>query len=117
MRYDPLRRASAALLLSTLLAGCVSTAIANDVPDCAALIPASLTAPVAGTDLPEPRVHADGHEEAQPWQEGFFGQSVQLEKANERPPAIDHIYRQCLANHRKALERSRRGFFGRLFGG
>lgn len=116
MRYGMHLKAAAVLLLSTLLAGCVSTAIANDVPRCEALVPASLLAPVDGVDLPEPSAHADGHEDAQPWQEGFLGQSVQLEKANERPPAIDHIYRACLEMHRAALKRSTRGFLGRLFG-
>ena len=69
-----------------------------------------------GADLPEPSQHADGHQDALPWQEAFIEQTGQLDKANERPPAIDHIYRQCLALHREALERSQRGFFGRIFG-
>lgn len=116
MKYALPLKASAAALLSTLLAGCASTAITNDVPECERLIPQSLLQPVEAVDLPEPAAHPDGHEQAQPWQEAFFGQSVQLEKANERPPAIDHIYRECLALHRKALKRSNRGFFGRLFG-
>lgn len=85
-------------------------------PACDRLVPKSLLQPTEGVELPQPRQHADGHEEAQPWQEGFFGQSVQLEKSNERPPAIDHIYRECLQLHRDALKKSRRGFLGRLFG-
>lgn len=107
----------AAMLLWLPLAGCVSTAIVNDVPPCEQLIPAGLIEAVPGAEIPEVRHHDDGHEDAQPWQEGWFAQSVQLERANERPPAIDHIYRTCLNYHRSALARSRRGFLGRLFGG
>ncbi len=89
----------------------------NDVPRCEALIPAMLLQAVEGVPVPEARQHADGHQDAQPWMEGYVGQSGQLEKANERPGAVDHIYRACLENHRTALRRSQRGFFGRLFGG
>lgn len=117
MRSEQLLKASAVLLLSTPLASCVSTQIANDVPDCARLIPANLLQPVEGVELPEARNLPDGHEDAQPWQEGFLGQSVQLEKANERPPAVDHIYRTCLALHREALAKSKRGWLARLFSG
>ena len=117
MRYARLLKGMAALPLAMPSAGCVSTAIANDVPRCERLVPASLLKPVDGTPLPEDRKLADGHEDARPWQEAFLGQSVQLEKANERAPAVDHIYRECLAMHREALGRSKRGFFGRLLGG
>ena len=110
-------RAGAALLPLIICAGCVSTAIANDVPRCERLVPASLLSPIDGTPLPEDRKLADGHDDARPWQEAFLGQSVQLEKANERAPAVDHIYHECLAMHREALDRSNRGFFGRLLGG
>lgn len=116
MRYALPLKAAAAMLLSPLLAGCVSTAIANDVPHCEKVVPASLLQPVPPADLPEPRQHADGHEDAQPWMEGFFSQSVQKEKSDERAPAVDHIYRSCLQLHRDALKRSQRGFFGRIFG-
>ena len=117
MRYARLLKGGAALLLATASAGCVSTAIANDVPGCERLVPASLLRPVDGTPLPDDRKLADGHDDARPWQEAFLGQSVQLEKANERAPAVDHIYRTCLGMHRAALKRSKRGFFGRLIGG
>lgn len=117
MRYARLLKGIAALLLATPSAGCVSTAIANDVPACERLLPSSLLKPVEGTTLPDDRKLADGHDDARPWQEAFLGQSVQLEKANERAPAVDHIYRECLGMHREALGRSKRGFFGRLLGG
>lgn len=80
------------------------------------LIPAILLEPTLPVDLPESRQHADGHQDAQPWMEGFIGQTGQLDKANGKTPAVDHIYRECLKLHREALERSQRGFFGRLFG-
>lgn len=99
-----------------LLSGCVSTSIANDVPDCQRLIPASLLADTPPADLPEARQLPDGHDDAQPWQVGFIEQTGQLEKANERAPAVDHIYRECLAMHRDALKRAKRGFIGRLLG-
>lgn len=116
MRYERLLKAGAAMLLAMPSAGCVSTAIANDVPGCERLVPASLLKPVEGTPLPDERKLADGHDDPRPWQEAFLGQSVQLEKANERAPAVDHIYRECLSMHREALRRSKRGFFGRLLG-
>jgi len=102
------------LLLSAPLAACVSTAIANDVPRCERLIPRSLLADTPPAGLPDVRQLPDGHDDAQPWQIGFIEQSGQLEKANGRAPAIDHIYRECLGMHREALRRSKRGFFGRL---
>lgn len=83
-------------------------------PDCPKLIPQSLLDPVEGVELPEARQLPDGHDDAQPWQEGFIGQTGQLEKANENPKAVDHIYRECLAMHRQALKRSQRGFLARL---
>lgn len=116
MKSARLLLATATMLLSVPLAGCVSTAIANDVPRCEDLVPQSLLAPVEGAELPETRQLADGHDDAQPWQIGFIEQTGQLEKANERPPAVDHIYRKCLEMHRAALKRSSRGFLGRLFG-
>lgn len=107
--------ASAALALS----GCMTTraVVANDIPPCERLIPASLITPVEGTDIPVPENWPDGHEKAEPWQLGYLGQTGQLDKANEKAPAVDHIYRECLKMHADALKRSQRGFFGRLFGG
>jgi hypothetical protein len=86
------------------------------VPRCEDLIPQSLLAPTEAVELPEARQLEDGHDDAQPWQIGFIAQTGQLEKANERPPAVDHIYRKCLEMHRAALAKANRGFFGRLFG-
>lgn len=116
MRSVLLPKALAATLLSMPLAACLSTSVTNDVPACERLIPAGLLAPVDGVPLPLPARHDDGHEVAQPWQEAFLSQSVQLQKSNERPPAVDHIYRTCLIMHRDALARSRRGPIGRLLG-
>lgn len=110
-------RAIAMTLLFAPLVGCVSTSIANDVPRCEGLIPAMLLEPVPPADIPEARQLPDGHDDAQPWQEGYLLQTGQLEKANERAPAVNHIYASCLEMHRTALRRSSRGFLGRLFGG
>lgn len=117
MKYDLRLRATAMLLLSVPLAGCVSTAISNDVPACEELIPESLLAETPAADLPDARQLPDGHDDAQPWQVGFVEQTGQLEIANARTPAVNHIYRRCLELHRDALRRSRRGFFGRLLSG
>lgn len=109
-------RAIATTLLFAPLAGCVSTSIANDVPDCAALIPSMLLEAVPAVEVPEARtVPGTDIDDAQPWQIGYLEQTGQLMKANERAPAVDHIYRTCLRLHREALARSQRGFFGRLF--
>lgn len=91
------------------LAGCTTTPVYGDIPECDRLVPASLKEPVAGVPIPE-------SEEAEAWMTAFVGQSGQLDKANERAPAVDHIYKTCLDLHRDALNKSKRGFFGRLFG-
>jgi hypothetical protein len=103
------------LALPLALSGCVTTAITNDVPDCARLVPATLRGPVEGVDIPTPENWADGHEKAEPWMLAYLGQTGQLDKANDNSAAVDHIYSTCLELHRDALKRSRRGFFGRLF--
>lgn len=100
------------------LAGCAtfgSAPVYGEIPECEKLVPPSLTGPVNGVAIPDAETYPDGHEKAEPWQLAFLGQSGQLEKANERAPAVNHIYRTCLELHRKALDRSKRGFFGRLF--
>lgn len=79
-------------------------------PHCERLVPPTLLQPVKGAELPETRQLADGHDDAQPWQIGFVEQTGQLEQANERPTAVDHIYRNCLENHREALKKAKRGF-------
>lgn len=104
------------LVAGLTLSACVTTPIANDVPYCEKLIPASLLAPVEGVEIPAPANWPDGHEKAEAWQIGYLGQTGQLDKANENAPAVDHIYRTCLELHREALRKSQRGFFGRLFG-
>lgn len=106
--------AAAALTLS----GCITTrgVVANDVPPCERLIPASLLADTPPADMPQSAKLPDGHDDARPWQAGFIEQTGQLEIANTRAPAVDHIYRECLTLHRERLERDTRGFFGRLFG-
>jgi hypothetical protein len=86
------------------------------VPDCAALVPAFLLAETPPADQPVSAKLPDGHDDARPWQSGFVEQTGQLEVANLKPPAVDHIYRTCLEMHRKELAKSKRGFFGRLFG-
>ena len=114
MRYSLSLRAAATMLLSAPLAACVHTSIANDVPRCEELVPDSLLQPVQSAPVPEARQLPDGHDDAQPWQVGYLEQTGQLEQANERPAAVDHIYRSCLDLHRRALQRSQRGFVRRL---
>lgn len=102
----------AALLAAFALTGCAtfgSAPVYGEIPECELLIPKSLLADVPGVPIPE-------GEDAEPWMQGFIGQTGQLEKANERPDAIDHIYKNCLVLHRRALQRAQRGFFARLFG-
>lgn len=78
------------------------------------MVPKSLLEPTPGADIPATRQLPDGHDDAQPWQTGFLEQTGQLEKANEKAPAVDHIYRECLALHREAVKRSRPKFLGLL---
>lgn len=109
-------KASVAMLLSVPLAACAHTSISNDVPNCERLIPPALKVRVLATDIPVPVLHEDGHQDAEPWMIGFLEQTGQLDKANDRGDGIEHIYATCLDEHRKALKRAQRGFFGRLFG-
>lgn len=102
----------AALLLSAPLAGCGHTVIQSGVPHCERLIPQQMLKPVEGAPLPEVETWPDGHEKAQPWQEGFVTEAGQLDKANDRPQAVDHIYRTCLEMHREAERRARPRFLG-----
>ncbi len=100
----------ATVALFVLLSGCAtfgSAPVYGDIPQCERLIPASLKTDVPGVPIPE-------SEEAEPWMQAFLGQSGQLDKANERGPSIDHIYKTCLILHREALNKSKRGFFGRF---
>src|SRR4051812_13926788 len=81
-----------------------SAPVYGDIPQCERLIPQSLKGSVEGVPIPNAEFYSDGHEKAQPWEEAFLGQSGQLDKANERPAAVDHIYSECLAMHREALK-------------
>ena len=106
-----MKRICTAIGLSLCLSGCAtfgSTPVYGDVPECEKLIPASLTGAVNGVDIPAAKLLSDGHEDAEPWQLAFLGQTGQLEKANERAPAVDHIYRTCLQMHREALAKAKR---------
>lgn len=102
-----------------LLSGCITAGgvIANDVPPCERLIPTNLLAETPPAQLPSALKLPDGHDDAQPWQVGFLEQTGQLEIANTKAPAVDHIYRTCLEMHRERLKKDSRGFLGRLFGG
>lgn len=105
------------LAAAAALSGCAmfgSAPVYGDIPECEKLIPPSLTGPVEGVAIPDAQIWPDGHEKAEPWQQAFLGQSGQLEKANERPAAVDYIYRNCLQLHRDALKKAKRGFVGRL---
>lgn len=102
-------------LLALALGGCVSTVVANDVPPCERLIPASLLEKTPAAELPVSAKLPDGHDDARPWQAGFIEQTGQLEIASAKAPAVDHIYRECLALHRERLKKDTGGFFGRLF--
>jgi len=101
-------------LLSAPLAGCAGRAVlTNDVPHCEKLIPASLLQPVDHAPVPEAKQFADGHDDAQPWQEGFLIEGGQLDKANDRAPAVNQIYRGCLDLFRDATDRAiRKRFLG-----
>lgn len=113
MKSATLLKLSAAMLLGGPLAGCAHISTTADVPHCERLIPPGLVGAVEAVTLPESTYFPDGHEDAEPWREGFVGQTGQLDKANERPAAVDHIYRTCLDMHREALRQAtRRRFLG-----
>jgi hypothetical protein len=97
--------------LMLLTAACVTAPpVFGDVPHCEKLVPGMLLEPTESADIPD-------SEDVLPWQQAFNAQTGQLDKANDKAPAVDHIYRTCEEMHREALSKSKRGFFGRLFGG
>lgn len=96
------------LLMASSCATFGSAPVYGEIPECEKLVPPSLTGPVNGVAIPDVETYPDGHEKAEPWQLAFLGQSGQLEKANSRPEAIDHIYRTCLQMHRAALAKAKR---------
>jgi hypothetical protein len=107
------------LVAALALSGCAtfgSAPVYGDVPECERLIPPELKAKVPGVPIPDTAVWPDGHEKAEPWQGAFLGQTGQLDKANDRAAAVDYIYSVCLKMHREALQKAKRGFFGRIFG-
>lgn len=108
----------AALAAALATQGCMtSPAVYGDIPECERVVPKSLLEPVEGVDSPPGETHADGHVKAEPYMIALLEESGNVEKANDKAPAVDHIYRTCLALHREALRKAKRGFFGRLFGG
>lgn len=105
-------RSVAICLCCIALTGCAtfgSAPVYGDIPDCPLLVPPMLLEDVPGVPIPD-------SEEAEPWMQAFIGQTGQLDKANERPKAVQHINKTCLDMHRDALKKAKRGFFGRLFG-
>lgn len=102
------KQLAAGAAIALTLTGCATTPVYGDIPECERLIPDSLKTAVPGVPIPD-------SEEAEPWMQAFVGQTGQLDKANERAPAVDHIYSECLKMHREALAKAKRGFFGRLF--
>lgn len=115
MKSAPLPLLLATSLLSAPLAGCggARPVLTNAVPHCEKLVPAILLQPVEHAPVPEAKQLPDGHDDAQPWQEGFLIEGGQLDKANVRAPAVDQIYRGCLALFRDATDKAmRRRFLG-----
>ena len=107
MIYRSLLIATGAVALS----GCAllgRPAVYGEIPECELLIPPQLKAPVPSVAIPD-------SEQAEPWMQAFVGQTGQLDKANDRTASVDYIYKNCLELHRRALKRTQRGFFGRLF--
>lgn len=81
-------------------------------PECDRLIPKGLLEPTKPADLPVAAYLPDGHDDATPWQLGFLEQTAQLQKADEKAPAVHHIYRECLRMHGEAQKRSRPRILG-----
>jgi hypothetical protein len=116
LKSRPRLRAILTLLPTALLAGCVHTAVANDVPPCEDLIPQFLLAPTPPPDQPASAKLPDGHDDARPWQGGFIGAMGALEIESGKKAAVNEIYATCLRNARKQLHHDRKGFVGRIFG-
>lgn len=105
-------RALTAAMTALLLSGCAtfgSPPVYGDIPDCPRLVPPSLLEDVPGVPLPNT-------EEAEEWMQATIALLGQLDKANERPDAVQYINKTCLDMHREQLNKAKRGFFGRLFG-
>lgn len=99
-------RAIAMLLPIALLAGCAATVVRGGASSCSDLLPSEWEKGVDPVDFPVSAKLEDGHDDARPWQEGFVGQTGQLEKANGRTADAIGITRRCEARDREAVRKS-----------
>lgn len=107
MRSGMRLRAIVTMLLSVPLAGCLRTPVVAGASPCSALLPSDWLAGVAAVDLPTSAKLPDGHDDARPWQEGFIGQTGQLQIANDRYSAAVGIVGRCEARDAAVVAKKR----------
>lgn len=93
-----------------LLAGCAGPTVISTPNSCATLLPVEWKQGVAGADLPTGDTVGD-------WIAFGDAQTGKLDQANGRTRDAIGIIERCEERDAKAVRRSTRGFFGRLFGG
>ncbi len=105
--------ATAMMLLSVPLAGCVHTVIQSSASPCSDLLPSSWLdqktgqGTVAPAALPDSVKLPDGHDDARPWQKGFIEQTGQLETSNDRYGAAVGIVGRCEKRDAAAVKKAR----------
>lgn len=92
------------------LAACAGPTVISTPNSCATLLPAEWKQGVAGADLPTGDTVGD-------WIAFGDAQTGKLDQANGRTRDAIGIIERCEERDSKAVRRSTRGFFGRLFGG
>lgn len=88
------------LLPLTLCAGCMPVYVEASIDDpCSEYVPAEMW---------QPTPHAQPPGTSQASHANFeVAEAGQLEKANDKPPAIEHIVTTCETNKKKAVERAK----------
>lgn len=92
-----------------LLAGCAAPTVLSTPNSCVSLLPAEWKQGVAGAPLPE-------DDTVGAWIAFGDAQTGRLDQANGRTRDAISIVERCEERDAKAVRRSTRGFFGRLFG-
>lgn len=95
--------------LVLLLGACAGPAVISTPNSCSSLLPDTWSQGVAGAPLPEGDTVGD-------WISFGDAQTGKLDQANGRTKDAISIVSRCEERDKKAVRKSTRGFFGRLFG-
>lgn len=96
-------------VLLTVASGCAAPIVTTSPSACAALLPQSWKAGVAGAPIPDGNTVGD-------WIAFGDAQTGKLDQANGRTKDAMEIVERCEARDAAAVKRATRGFLGRIFG-